>query len=132
MSPRPGIGLYREISSLGLNSSLNFINASLYCLRIDLYVSPSVNTLFYPFSSCFMRIARLPFDEDLVTETFLLRFAISEFYHCLGMKLLFTLVVRALIPFYTFYIRIKHHQTKLARLVQSTKISVSALAFGKL
>ena len=26
-----------------------------------------------------MRIARLPFDEDLVTETFLLRFAISEF-----------------------------------------------------
>ena len=87
MSPRPGIGLYREISSLGLNSSLNFINASLYCLRIDLYVSPSVNTLFYPFSSCFMRIARLPFDEDLVTETFLLRFAISEFYHCLGMEL---------------------------------------------
>ena len=41
--------------------------------------SPSYDTPFLSLSSCLMRIARLPFDEDLVTETFLLRFAISEF-----------------------------------------------------
>ena len=80
-----------------------------------------------------MRIARLPFDEDLVTETFLLRFAISEFTIVLVWNYAVYLGSPGTYTFFVhFYIRIKHHQTKLTRLVQSTKISVSALAFGKL